>query len=270
MGIADLGLAELPVQRGKADPQDAGGFALVELRPAQGRHDVLALGLPNELPQRVALRRLPANNTARQVSSDNYLAFAEDHGALDDVFELAHIAFPPVTHERPEDVGVDAAHLARELQVELTYEMIHEHWDVLAALPEWGQRDMNDIQTIEEIAAESPDLDFLGEVPVGTRDDADVHPHGLRAADRPYLFFLDRAQKLYLQVDRHLADLIEKDRAVVGRGEQAWTRLHGAGEGALHVAEQLAFEERVRDGSAVDWNERLSAPGTRRVNRPGD
>jgi len=56
-------------------------------------------------------------------------------------------------------------------------------------------------------------------------------------------------EQLHLQVHGHFADLVEKDRAVVRRREEAWAGLRGAGEGALHVPEELAFEERVRDGS---------------------
>ena len=148
--------------------------------------------------------------------------------------------------------------------------MIRKQRDVLPVLAKQRQRDMDDVQSIEEITAEPPGLDFLGEVPVGARDDADVDLDGLGAADCPNLLFLDHAQKLHLQVQRHLADLVEKDRAAVGGDEQPAACLYRAGESALHVPEELAFEERLRDGSAVDWNERLSAPGTGRVDSARD
>ena len=44
---------------------------------------------------------------------------------------------------------------------------------------------------------------------------------------------------------RQLADLVEEHRAAVGRLEQARLGLHGAGEGALLVPEQLALEQRL-------------------------
>src|SRR2546430_14886611 len=129
---------------------------------------------------------------------------------------------------------------------------------------------MEYIQPVEGIAAESAGLDFLDEVPVGARDDADVDLDGLGAADCPALLLLDHAQQLHLQVYGHLADLVQKNRPVVGGGEQAWATLHGAREGAFHVPEELAFEKRLRDGSTVDGNERLSAPGTGRVDGAGN
>src|SRR6266702_5555752 len=66
--IADPALAELSVERGEADPQDAGGFAFVELGLCQDRHDVPALRLPIELPQRFVRRDRFADETARQVA----------------------------------------------------------------------------------------------------------------------------------------------------------------------------------------------------------
>src|SRR6266702_1464865 len=268
--IADPALAKLSVERSEADPQDAGGFAFVELGLRQDRHDVLALRLPIELAQRFVRRDRFADETAGQVADAEDLALAQDHGALDDVLELAHVALPGMRHERAQSVAIDTAHPAVELPVELAYEMIRKQRDVLRMLTKRRQRDMDDVQAIKEVAAEPPGLDFPGEIPVGARDDADVDPHGLRAADRPHLLLLDRAQKLHLQVHRHLADLIEKDRAVVGCDEQSRASLHSAGEGTLHVPEELAFQKRLRDGSAVDGNERLSAPRTGGVDGAGD
>jgi hypothetical protein len=44
----------------------------------------------------------------------------------------------------------------------------------------------------------------------------------------------------------------------------------GPGEGALLVAEQLALEERLGDGGAVDGEERLVGPVRLLVDRPRD
>ena len=57
-----------------------------------------------------------------------------------------------------------------------------------------------------------------------------------------------------------LADLVEEDRAAVGRLELPDLELVGAGEGAALVAEQLALQEVTRHGGAVDLDERGRAP----------
>ncbi len=48
--IADSALAELSIEGGEADPQDASGLTLVELGLRQDRHDVLVFRLAIELP----------------------------------------------------------------------------------------------------------------------------------------------------------------------------------------------------------------------------
>ena len=79
------------------------------------------------------------------------------------------------------------------------------------------------------------------------RDHAHVDRDRLRRADRPHLALLQHAQELDLQRHRHVADLVQEQRAAVGRLEQALVRLHGAGERAPRVAEQLGLEEIGRE-----------------------
>src|SRR6185312_13054047 len=54
-----------------------------------------------------------------------------------------------------------------------------------------------------------------------------------------------------------VADLVEKDRAVVGETEIAATVARRAGEAALHMAEELTFKQLGRNGRHVDGDEGL-------------
>src|SRR5262249_38730570 len=56
--------------------------------------------------------------------------------------------------------------------------------------------------------------------------------------------------------ERELADLVEEQRALVGRLELAGARRDGSREGAFHVTEKLALDEILRDRTAVDDDER--------------
>src|SRR5207253_5438298 len=80
---------------------------------------------------------------------------------------------------------------------------------------------------------------------------------GAIAADAPDLALLEHAQELRLQVERQLAELVEKNGAAVRRFERALPRRGRAGERALLVPEQLRLDERPRDRAAVDDDERL-------------
>ncbi len=84
----------------------------------------------------------------------------------------------------------------------------------------------------------------------------------VRAADPAEFALLEHAQKLHLQLDRHVADLVEEERAAAGGLEAADAAFVGAGERAALMAEELAFEEVARDRRAVQRHER-AAPARR-------
>jgi hypothetical protein len=73
-----------------------------------------------------------------------------------------------------------------------------------------------------------------------------------RAAQPPHLAVLQHAEELGLQVHRHLGDLVEQHRALVGFLEETGLVGGGAGEGALHVAEELGLDEVLGERGAVD------------------
>ena len=101
-------------------------------------------------------------------------------------------------------------------------------------------------------------------------DHADVGLDRLDAAEALELAELDHPQQLDLEVRREVADLVEEDRAAVGPFEAAELSLDGPGEGPLLVAEQLAFEQRLGQGGAVDLDERLVRPQAVVVDGVGD
>ena len=76
--------------------------------------------------------------------------------------------------------------------------------------------------------------------------------HRLAAADAVDLAFLQGAQQLGLKAAVHLGDFVEQQGAAVGLLELADAPRHRAGEGALLMAEQLAFQQVLGDGGAVD------------------
>ena len=77
-------------------------------------------------------------------------------------------------------------------------------------------------------------------------------------ADLLQLTGLEEPEQQALHAQRHLADLVEEDRAAIGDFELAGLVPIGAREAALHVAEQLRFEERLGDAGAVDRHEGLA------------
>jgi hypothetical protein len=70
--------------------------------------------------------------------------------------------------------------------------------------------------------------------------------------------------------ERYVADLVEEERVPVRAREEPPVIRDRAGEGALLVTEELALEERLGDGAAVDGDEGLVRARAGPVDGPGD
>ena len=130
---------------------------------------------------------------------------------------------------------------------------------------------MDDVQAVEQILAERPLLDHVAQVAIGRGDDAHVDDASAAVgADLLQLARFEESQQQALHPQRHLADFVEEDGAHVGRLELARLVAVGAGEAALHVAEQLGLEERFGQAGAVDRREDVAGARAARVDRARD
>ena len=146
--------------------------------------------------------------------------------------------------------------------------MLHEQPDVLAALPQGSERDVEDVEAEVEILAEPSRLDLLLQVAVGGADHPYVDRDLALAAEPAQPFLLEDAEELGLQLDGNLADLVEEERAAVRQLPGAEPALIGAGEGASLVAEHLALHQPGGNGRAVDGDERLVLARRKLVDGP--
>ena len=109
---------------------------------------------------------------------------------------------------------------------------------------------------MEQVFAEGADRAPALQVLVRGGDDAHVALQRLVATDAVELAVAEHAQQTRLQVEGHVADLVEKQRAAVGLLEAAAAHGLRAGEGAALVAEQFALQQVLRDRRGVDGHER--------------
>ncbi len=86
---------------------------------------------------------------------------------------------------------------------------------------------------------------------VGGGYDPHVHCHGLGRAQAADRALLQGAQQFGLRAGGQVGHLVEEQGAAMGRFEFAGGLVGGAGERALLVAEQLVFEQRFRDCTAI-------------------
>ncbi len=123
---------------------------------------------------------------------------------------------------------------------------------------------------MEQVGAKAPALDLALEVAVRRGDHANVDAVEAVGADALDLAALQGAQELRLERERQLADLVEEEGPAVGHLELPGAVARGAGEGARHVAEQLALRDGLGQGGAVDVDEGLVPPRGERVDLVGD
>ncbi len=188
---------------------------------------------------------------------------------LDHVHELAHVAGPVLLLQQIERVGREAGDAPVQPGGEDLQRMLRQHGDVFASLAQRRQVQGDDIEAVIQVVAKLAEGDGGVEIAVGGGDDAHVHIHRLRRAQRAHLALLQHAQQLDLQRQRHIADLVEKQRAAAGLLEQPGLRLAGAGERTLGMAEKFRLEQGFGNGGAVDGDERPGLPRAGTVNGAG-
>jgi hypothetical protein len=91
---------------------------------------------------------------------------------------------------------------------------------------------------------------------VGRRQYPNVDLGGGRGAHPPDFAFLEDAQELGLHLDRNVADLVEEEGSALRGFEQPLVGCTCSRERTSLVAEQLAFEQALGQGGAIDSDER--------------
>src|SRR2546422_10819192 len=134
-------------------------------------------------------------------------------------------------------------------------EGVDELGQIVEALAQRREPELDSAQAIEQVRSEPTLVDELAQGLVRRGDDSNVDVDRPAAAHPLDLALLERAQDLRLHGEGHVADLVEEQRPAAGQLEPSDARADGAREGATLVAEQLGFEEPLRDGRAVHGDE---------------
>ena len=190
------------------------------------------------------------------VGDVEHRAGGERDAALEDVLKFADVARPVKVGELLHGGGRDAADFAGILLGKAREEKIDEGGDVFPVVAQRRDVDGDDVEAIVEVLAEGAFLEGGAEIAIRRGDEADIDFESFRAAEALEFAFLENPKKFDLNRGRDVADFVEEKRALVGELEFSGLRGRGAGEGALFVAEQFAFEKIFGDGGAVDFEER--------------
>src|SRR5262249_25644149 len=132
---------------------------------------------------------------------------------LREVSELAHVARKAIRDEHLNRVVLDAhpgsvVGLRSDLE-----EVTREERDVLAPSAQRRNVEWDDVEAIVEIGAEGLSFTGLHEIAIRCGDDPCVDLDRLAAAHALDLALLQHAKELRLHGQRHVADLVEEQRA---------------------------------------------------------
>jgi len=144
-----------------------------------------------------------------------------------------------------------------QLAVELLQDFERQSHDVLLALAQRRNIQLHHIDAVVKISAKSPWLTaFLSTGRFVAAINRIFTLHRARATQPHERPFLEHAQNLRLRTGGHMPDFIEEHRAAVGPLQQAFFASARVGEGSLLIPEQLAFQQSVGKGGAVDFQQR--------------
>src|SRR5580704_16709949 len=134
--------------------------------------------------------------------------------------------------------------------------MPHEQRDVFRALAQRGNGNRKDVQPVVEVAPKFFRHHHLFQVAMSRGYDSSIHVLGPSTAQPLELPLLQDAQELRLQLERNVADFIQKQRSLVRQLNPPNLLSDCTREGAAFVAKQFAFEQATGDRGAVYFYER--------------
>src|ERR1043166_3365582 len=118
-------------------------------------------------------------------------------------------------HARAHGVGRQRLRLAGEPPPGPLQEVIDEQRNVFATVAERRDAELDDAQAIVEVLAKTSGFGRGLEVLVGGGDEPDVDTNRLISPAPLERLLLDRSEHLRLRLERHVADLVEEERAAV-------------------------------------------------------
>jgi len=134
--------------------------------------------------------------------------------------------------------------------------MVDQQTDIFRPFTQGRQFNGENAEPIEEVGAKLTIVDHLSEIAMCGADHAHIGVNRGGTAETFELSFLDDAKNFGLQLERKVADLVQKQSAVVTPLKPSNTARDRAGEGATLMSEQFAFEQTGWNCSAIHLHKR--------------
>ena len=253
---------------------DEGAFECRQRLGQQGalrRSSDAALGPRRQRRRPVVLSLAIGSETGvvRKIRQRNLPPGRVDGQPLTEIHQFTHVAGPIVVHHRRQRVlaqllGRDAKLSGRLVEIDAG-----QFRNVLLAFTKGWNRHAHDVQSMIEVFPKALLLHCRGEILVRGGNDAHIHAHRCLPANAEELVLRQYPEQACLKRCRHVADLIQKQRAAVGLLEAAQASPFSPCKGPALVSEQFRFQQLGGDGRCIQRDERLVGPGRILMQRPG-
>ena len=174
-----------------------------------------------------------------------------------DILEFPYVAGKIISQPQRSRVRRQVHRLGAVLRRVETAEIIEQPQPVVAQIPQRWRGQGKDRQAMVQIGPELAAPYRPAQIPVSGGNNACPGLPGLGFADALIFAVLQYTQQLGLEVDGQLANFVEKERATARVLEVAGLAVAGAGKGPFRIAEQRGFDQRGRDGRAIEGEKRF-------------
>ena len=147
-------------------------------------------------------------------------------------------------------------------------EVIRQQENIRPPFAEWGQVDRKHIQPVIQILTETAGPDPLFQIPTGGRNDPHIDVNQFVPSHPLEGTLLQNPQEPNLDSRCDIANFVQEQRAPIRQLKPALPLLRGPGKGSFFMAEQLAFNQILRESRTVDADKRIVFPGTSVMNGP--
>ena len=152
----------------------------------------------------------------REVLHVHHVARGHHGGMANDVLELPHIARPRMLRKPDLRPMRHSAHVLSILRGEAGNEMALEQREVFFALRQPRHFDFHHREAVVQILPKTLLGDRVPQVVIGGGNDTNIHFAGAQRSHSLHFLILEHAQEFCLSGERHVSDLIQKQRASVG------------------------------------------------------
>src|SRR5208283_1509124 len=198
-----------------------------------------------------------------------FVPLRQYHAALNEVLQLADISWPIGIHQRFHRGPGDRPDALLHSAGEACHKKVDQELNVFAPLAQRRDFDRKHPQPVKKVLAKLIVADHAFQVPVCGRNQTNINVDGFGTSEAFELLLLQGTQKLWLQIHSNVADLVEKQSAVIRQLKPASLLDERPGESTLFVAEQFTFHQTRRNRRAVQADKCALPPRAEIMKRSG-